>query len=235
MATALRAAWTFAFAGTAAACAAGDCPSVDPPQPGPEHQALLDPSSPMFATPAPDTFRVRFETTEGDVEIEVYTAWAPIGATRFYHLARNGFYDGSPFFRVVPGFVAPFGVNPIPAVQRVWHAATLPDDSVRASNVRYTVTFAHAGENTRTTQLFINYGDNSFLDADGFAPIGRVMDGSGVLLRLNSSYGDLPPRGNAPSYSCMLEGGGAFLERRYPDLDRIERTVVIEPTAPGNG
>lgn len=209
------------------ACATGECPSVDAPEPGPEHEGLLDPMSAEFTEPPPDTFHVRLATTGGEVLIEVVTAWAPMGATRFYNLVRHGFYDGSAFFRVLPGYIAQFGASPIPAVQGAWDQAQLPDDSVRMSNTRMTVTFAAAGPNTRTTQLFVNYGDNSWLDTRGFAPFGRVIDGSGALLALHSGYGEVAPEGNGPNYGCMLEGGGAYLERSFPELDRIERAEII--------
>jgi peptidyl-prolyl cis-trans isomerase A (cyclophilin A) len=129
----------------------------------------------------------------------------------------------------LPGFVAQFGASAYPAVQRAWDAAPIRDDSVVMSNMRGTLTFAKPGQpDSRTTQLFINYGDNTSLDALGFAPIGRVVSGMGSLLRLYSGYGELPPDGNAPYYGCMLEGGDAYLRERYPRLDRIESAAIIE-------
>lgn len=207
----------------------GGCPRVEPPEPGPDQLLLLDPADPGLRETAPDTFRARFETTKGEFVVEAVRAWAPIGVDRFYNLVRNGFYDGGPMFRVVPGFVVQFGVSPIPAIQQVWDTAFIADDSVRQSNTRGTVTFAQAEGNPRTTQLFVNYGDNSPLDDLGFAPIGRVVDGMGTVLGLYGAYGDFPPAGNAPSYVCLLGGGAAYIERSYPNMDTIERATIVTP------
>jgi peptidyl-prolyl cis-trans isomerase A (cyclophilin A) len=180
-------------------------------------------------------YHVELETTQGTVLIEVLSAWAPLGSYRFYNLVRNGFFDGTAFYRVIPGFMAQFGVHPVPSVQAVWNEETFPDERVTQSNVRGTVTFAKAGEDTRTTQLFINYGNNARLDAAGFAPIGRVVRGMGVVDRLYSGYGETAPAGEGPDYACMLQGGGAYLERRFPRLDHIRaaRVVTIEADTTG--
>jgi peptidyl-prolyl cis-trans isomerase A (cyclophilin A) len=210
----------------------GPCPAVRAPEASAELAVLLDPDATAFQTQAPDTFDVRFGTSHGDVTIRVFREWAPIGADRFFHLAQNGFFDGNRFFRVIPGFIVQFGVSGIPAIQEAWNEHELPDDSVTMSNEAGTLTFATAGPDTRTTQVFINYRDNPQLDQSGFAPIGRVIEGMGSLRLLYSEYGETAPQGNGPLYQCMLEGGNAYLERRFERLDSITTTTVTRrPTA----
>lgn len=215
---------------TSGACAGAACAGVEAPAPSAAQAALLDPSAEAFQQVPPPVYHVELETTQGALLIEVESAWAPLGAYRFYNLVRNGFFDGTAFYRVIPGFMAQFGVHPVPSVQAVWNEETFPDERVTQSNVRGMVTFAKAGEDTRTTQLFINYGNNARLDAQGFAPIGRVVRGMGVADRLYSGYGEAAPAGAGPDYACMLEGGGAYLERRFPRLDHIRtaRVVAVE-------
>jgi peptidyl-prolyl cis-trans isomerase A (cyclophilin A) len=211
-----------------AACSDSACPGVRPPQPTAVQRVLLDPSAAPFQSEAPDSFRVRLETSQGDVVIEVVKAWAPIGAQRFYTLVRNGFFDGNRFFRVLPGFIVQFGVSGVPDVQEAWNEHALTDDPVLHSNERGTVTFATAGPDTRTTQMFINYGNNEGLDGAGFAPIGRVTEGMGALLLLYAEYGETAPQGSGPDYGCMLEGGNAYLDRAFGQLDSIRTATIIE-------
>lgn len=211
-----------------ASCDSGRCPGVRAPRPTEAQHVLLDPSGDAFRQVPPDTFHVRFETTTGDFVLEVIRAWAPMGAYRFYNLVRNGFYDGNAFFRVVPGFVVQFGVSGVPEVQRAWNEENIPDDPVLTSNRRGTVTFAKAEKDTRTTQIFINTGDNVRLDELGFAPFGRITSGLENVVLLYDGYGDLAPLGNAPDFGCMLEGGSAYLDRRYDKLDTIRRAVLID-------
>jgi peptidyl-prolyl cis-trans isomerase A (cyclophilin A) len=199
---------------------------VTPPEPRPEQQVLLDPASDAFQAVPPDTFRFRLITSVGEAEIEVIREWAPLGAHRLYNLVRNGFLDGNRFFRVIPGFIAQFGVHGVPAIQAAWNDQNLPDDPVRQSNLRGTLTFATAGPDTRTTQLFINFLDNPQLDGLGFAPVGRVVRGMSNLVRLYGEYGETAPDGNGPAYACILEGGEAYLERAFPRLDRIESARI---------
>ena len=209
-------------------CDGGGCPRVDAPGPSAAQAVLLDPGAEAFQQVPPATYHVALETTQGEVLIEVVGAWSPLGAYRFYNLVRNGFYDGSAFYRVIPGFMAQFGVHPVPAVQAAWNEESFPDEPVTQSNERGTLAFAQAGEDTRTTQLFINYRHNEQLDELGFAPIGRVVRGMGVIDRLYSGYGETSPEGAGPDYACMLSGGGEYLERRFPRLDRIITARIVE-------
>jgi peptidyl-prolyl cis-trans isomerase A (cyclophilin A) len=213
-----------------AACTQDPCGRFDVPEPADFQTVLLDPAGQAFQGPAPDTFDVRFETSRGDVVVRLFRDWAPVGADRFYHLARNGFFDGNRFFRVLPGFIVQFGVSGIPAVQAAWNQVELPDDPVRVSNGAGTLVYATAGPDTRTTQVFINYRDNPQLDASGFAPLGRVIEGMGSLRLLYAEYGETAPQGSGPLYACMLEGGNAYLDRRFERLDSIVRTTVTIPS-----
>src|SRR5271165_3808207 len=142
------------------------------------HPSLLNPAS--LNARAPAEFKVNFTTTAGDFVVDVHRDWAPLGADRFYNLVRRGFFTNAAFFRVVPGFVVQFGLNADPAVNKAWHDANIHDDPVKQSNKRGTLVFATAGPNTRTTQFFINFGDNARLDAMGFAPFGEIVEGMDV-------------------------------------------------------
>jgi peptidyl-prolyl cis-trans isomerase A (cyclophilin A) len=216
-----------AVGGVAATGCGGGCPRVDPPEPTAEQQVLLTPGSDAFRATPPDTFVVRFETSAGEFLVQVNRAWAPLGAYRFYNLVRNGYYDGVRFFRVIPGFMAQFGVHGVPAVDEAWADRQIPDDPVLVPNRRGMVTYAKAGPDTRTTQLFINYGDNSALDADGFAPFGRVIEGMEVVDRLYGEYGETAPGGNGPDYACLMTGGNAYLARRFERMDTIGRATIV--------
>ncbi|MGH7699737.1 MAG: peptidylprolyl isomerase [Gemmatimonadales bacterium] len=178
---------------------------------------------------AADTFRARFETSEGDFVIEVHRDWAPLGADRFHELVSSGYYDGARFFRVLPGFVAQFGIHGDPQVAAAWRERRIADDPVRESNARGTVTFATGGPDTRTTQVFINYADNGRLDAMGFAPFGRVVEGMDVVDRLHAGYGEGAPRGPGPDQSRIQAEGNAYLEREFPELDYVRRAAIEAP------
>jgi homoserine O-acetyltransferase len=169
------------------------------------------------------------ETTRGVFSIAVERALAPRGADRFYQLVQAGYFDDSRFSRVVPGFIAQFGIPGDPAITRVWQNRAIDDDSVRTSNVRGTVAYAMTGPNTRTTQLFISLGDNSRLDAQGFAPIGRVVSGMNVVDRLYGGYGESSGGGmRAGKQGRVLAEGNAYLDHEYPLLDHLVRARVIE-------
>jgi peptidyl-prolyl cis-trans isomerase A (cyclophilin A) len=189
--------------------------------------ALLLPGKVTVDKTAPDLFRVNFETSKGDFVIEVHRDWAPNGADRFYYLVKNGFYDQVRFFRVISGFMAQFGLSGDPKLSGVWRDFAIPDDSVKQSNTRGMVTFAKAGPNSRTTQVFISYRDNSGLDRDGFAPFGRVIQGMEVVDQLHSGYGDSPPGGRGPTQTRIRNEGNAYLERDFPQLDFVKKATIL--------
>jgi peptidyl-prolyl cis-trans isomerase A (cyclophilin A) len=198
------------------------------PAPTPTAQpdpALMNPSA--LQEQAPAVYKVKFTTTKGDFVVEVTRAWSPHGADRFYNLVKHHFYDGAAFFRVLPDFVAQFGISPRPEISRVWHQATIPDDPVTRSNARGTLTFATGGPNTRTTQVFINLTTNSNLDGMGFSPFGKVIDGMKVVDKLYSRYGDGAPRGNGPAQDRIQREGKAYLEKEFPKLDTITTAVIV--------
>ena len=171
---------------------------------------------------APATYKVNFDTSAGPFVVEVTRAWAPLGADRFYNLVKNGFYDGGRFFRVISNFMVQFGINGDPAIQKAWGSGTnLKDDPVTQSNKRGYITFATAGPNTRTTQVFINYKDNAGLDKQGFAPFGQVISGMEVVDKLNSEYGEKPNAGNA-----YLMQGNTYINKSFPKLDYIKKATI---------
>jgi peptidyl-prolyl cis-trans isomerase A (cyclophilin A) len=176
---------------------------------------------------APDTYKVRFATSKGDLVVTVERKWAPLGADRFYTLVKSGFYDGARFFRVLPGFVVQFGIAGDPALNAKWHNANLPDDPVAQSNRRGTVSFATGGPNTRTTQVFINLSDsNARLDARGFSPFGTVTQGMEIADQFFSEYGEGPPRGRGPAQDRAEAEGNAYLEREFSKLDYIKKATI---------
>ncbi len=183
--------------------------------------AGLSSSTPVFAQ-APETFRVKLETSKGDVVLDVNRSWAPLGVDHFYKAVEEGFYDEARFFRVVPGFIVQFGISGDPAVQKKWRDVSLKDDPVTQRNVRGTVTYATAGPNTRTTQLFINLGDNTFLDSQGFAPFAKVASGLDVVEKINAEYGEKPDQG----YIQAL--GNQYLKESFPRLDYIKKASIVK-------
>lgn len=188
---------------------------------GPKRVGKLD-------APAPATYRVKFETSQGPFVVEVTRNWAPRGADRFYTLINERFYDGARFFRVVRNFVAQFGINPNPSVSRFWSNLRILDDPVKQSNLKGYLSFAMAGPASRTTQVFINLRDNKPLDKMGFAPFGRVVEGMDVVESLYDSYGDAPPRGTGPDQSMIEIKGNEYLETRFPRLDYIKTARLMQ-------
>ncbi len=170
---------------------------------------------------APNTFQVLFDTTKGEFTVEVTRAWAPKGADRFYNLIKNGYYDDCRFFRVVKGFMVQFGINGDPQLNAVWRAERYEDDPGKESNKRGYITFAHAGPGSRTTQLFINYSDNTFLDAQGFPPFGQVVKGMEIVEAINDEYGENPDQRR-----IQLEGN-AYLDQTFPNLDFIKTAIIV--------
>lgn len=180
-----------------------------------------------MTTTAPATFTVRFETSRGEFQVEVQRAWAPQGADRFHELVTQGFFDDQRFFRVIDGFVVQFGIHGDPKVAAEWRGKRILDDPVRSSNTRGSLTFATAGPNSRTTQLFINSADNAQLDGAGFAPIGRVESGMEIVDRLYAGYGDGAPRGMGPDQGRIQGEGNHYLDQEFPKLDRILRASLV--------
>lgn len=182
-------------------------------------------------TRAPAVFLTRFETSKGPFVIETHRSWAPRGADRFYQLVRSGFYDNTRFFRVVTSFMVQFGAHGDPEVNAAWESLTIPDDSVTQSNRRGFVSFAMAGPNTRTTQIFINLIDNTQLDGMGFAPFGQVVEGMNVVDSLYADYGDGPPSGFGPDQLRLMREGNSYLERDFPKLDFIQTARIVGDSA----
>jgi len=205
-------------------------PAPPPPStaaPAPEPAAAL--VAPDQATaPAPDRFQVRFETTKGDFVVQVHKDWAPRGAERFYNLVKIGYFDDVAFFRVIDGFMVQFGIHGDPRVNAHWSEAAIPDDAVKKSNLRGYVTYATAGPNTRTTQLFINFGENAGLDRQGFAPFGQVIEGMDVVDSLYSGYGEGAPSGAGPRQDRIQNEGNAYLKREFPKLDYVKTARLVE-------
>jgi peptidyl-prolyl cis-trans isomerase A (cyclophilin A) len=176
---------------------------------------------------APDNFTVELTTTQGPILIDVHREWSPQGADRFYELVQDGFYTDLAFFRVIAGFMAQTGIHGDPAVAAKWRDKTIADDPVQTSNARGTVSFAMAGPNTRTTQFFINFVDNTRLDSMGFSPFGEVRDMSAADALYNG-YGEGAPRGGGPSQGRIQSEGNAYLKKDFPKLDYIKSAKVIE-------
>lgn len=172
---------------------------------------------------APATFSAKFTTTKGPFVVKVTRSWAPRGADRFYNLVRKHFYDNQPIFRVLPGFVAQWGISGKPAVAKAWQNATIKDDPVSHSNAKGTITFAISGPNTRTTQVFVNLGSNGSLDSEGFSPFGTVTSGFSVFNHLYSGYGEQASNDQAG----LTENGASYVRQKYPKLDWIKTARLV--------
>ncbi len=183
-------------------------------KPSPAAQAAL-------AGPPPDSFRVVLETNKGKIVVDVNRAWAPLGADRFYELVTDGYFDEDRFFRVVPGFVAQFGVNNDKKANDKWEAKPILDDPVRQKNLRGTISYAQDAKNSRSHQLFINLKDNVRLDTMNFAPIGHVVEGMNVADSIYSGYG------SKPVYNLILFQGNTYLRRMFPKLDYIKTARIV--------
>ncbi|HEX7378505.1 MAG TPA: peptidylprolyl isomerase [Pirellulales bacterium] len=189
--------------------------------------ALLDPA--LANDQAPESFKAMFSTTKGDFVIEVPREWAPEGADRFYNLVKIGYFDGAAFFRNIDGFMVQFGINGNPAVNKKWHRANFNDDPVKQSNQRGYVTFAQtSARHSRSTQIFINFGDNGQLDDMRFAPFGRVAEGMKVVDSLYNGYGEGAPGGRGPDQSRVQSEGNAYLKQDFPKLDYIKTAKIVE-------
>jgi peptidyl-prolyl cis-trans isomerase A (cyclophilin A) len=170
---------------------------------------------------APANYKAAFDTSAGKFVIEGHRAWAPIGADRFYNLVKNGFFDETRFFRVVPNFMVQFGINGDPAIASAWQNANLKDDpGGKQSNKKGYVTFATRGKDTRTTQIFINFKDNGFLDSQGFTPFGEVTSGMDVVEKITDQYGEKPNQGSVQTQ------GNAYLKAQFPKLDYVKKATI---------
>src|SRR5437868_1129663 len=186
--------------------------------------ALKNPGS--LKEMAPPVFKADFDTSAGMFVVEVHRDWAPNGADRFYNLIKNGFFDDARFFRVISGFMVQFGINADPKVSTPWRSATINDDPVKQSNKRGYITFATSGPNSRTSQVFINFGDNAALDRQGFSPFGQVTSGMNVVDALYSEYGEGAPSGRGPSQGRIQQEGNAYLKKDFPKLDYIKKATI---------
>ncbi|MBA2661301.1 MAG: peptidylprolyl isomerase [Bradymonadaceae bacterium] len=187
---------------------------------------MTDPS--LAAETAPASYKLNFETTKGTIVIEVTRDWAPNGADRLYNLAKIGYFNDVAFFRVIQGFMVQFGIHGQADVNAAWREARIPDDAVKESNKPGYVTFATAGPNTRTSQLFINFGQNAGLDPQGFAPLGKVVEGMDVVNSLYAGYGEGAPQGRGPSQGRMQAEGNTYLKSSFPELDYIKSVTIVE-------
>jgi peptidyl-prolyl cis-trans isomerase A (cyclophilin A) len=204
--------------GVAACVALGGC---SPPDGGKK----IEPKKMAVIEKTPEVFQAVFDTSKGPIVVEVHRDWAPLGVDHFYALAKTGYYNWNRFFRVTRAY-AQFGISGDPQTNSLWSTAYLPDDPVKHSNVKGTLTYAHLGANNRTTQLFFNRKDNKDLDKSGFAPIGKVITGIELLEGLYDSYGDMPPRGQGPDPSKIELQGNSYLESHFPRLDSIKKVTI---------
>jgi len=206
-------------------------PGMEPAKPA--EPALSPAAKARLRTPArlnetaPATYNARFDTSVGPFVVQVHREWAPRGADRFYNLVKNGFFDGTRFFRVLPNFMVQFGINGDPSVQSAWRGANITDDPVKQSNRRGYITFATAGPGTRTTQVFINFKQNAGLDGQGFAPFGEVTAGMEVVDKINAEYKEMPDQGR-----IQTQGNG-YLTRAFPRLDYIKKATIEAQPKPG--
>lgn len=223
------------------ACGTPPAPPTPPPPPPAEapapaakpveaapigNPALLDPS--LAKEQAPAVFKAKFTTTKGDFVIEAHRDWSPFGADRFYNLVKIGFFDGVKFFRAVPNFMVQFGIHGDPRVMNKWRDANIPDDKVVKSNTRGFVSFATAGPDTRSTQIFINFVDrNAQLDGMGFSPFGQVVEGMEIVDALYQGYGEGAPQGRGPDQGRIQYEGNAYLDKEFPQLDAVKTAVVL--------
>jgi peptidyl-prolyl cis-trans isomerase A (cyclophilin A) len=188
-------------------------------------KALMNPAA--LKAEAPAAYKVKFDTSVGVFVVQVTREWAPHGADRFFNLVKNGFYNDARFFRAIPNFMVQFGINGDPAISAVWRNAQIPVDPVKQSNKRGYITYAMgASPSTRTTQVFINFRNNTNLDSMGFAPFGEVVEGLDVVDKISTVYGEGAPRGQGPDQGRVQSEGNAYLIKSFPKLDYIKTATV---------
>jgi peptidyl-prolyl cis-trans isomerase A (cyclophilin A) len=202
------------------------CATVPTPQPKADVVKAIEAPEKM-PEKVPDTVAVKLTTTKGDVIIDVHRDWAPVGADRFLELVKIGYYNDLAFFRVIRGFMAQVGISGKPELNAKWSMQRIKDDPVKASNTRGMVTFGTGGPNTRTTQIFINYGNNSNLDGMGFSPFGKVRDMKAIDV-LYSGYGEGAPQGRGPDQNVIQQHGNPYLKDRFPKLDYIIKAEILK-------
>ncbi len=194
------------------------------PQDGVAHPALLDPSK--ATEQAPENFKVKVETTKGDFVISIAREASPNGVDRFYNLVKIGYFKDIAIFRAVNGFMFQFGIHGDPAVSDKWAEANINDDAnVGVSNVPGTICFAKTGApNSRSTQMFINLGNNSFLDDQGFTPFGKVTEGLEVVGKINTEYGE--NKGDVQGE--FKQKGNQYILKKFPNIDLIKSVTIVE-------
>jgi peptidyl-prolyl cis-trans isomerase A (cyclophilin A) len=172
-------------------------------------------------------YKVKFETSKGDFMVEVHPEWAPLGAAQFKKAVEEGVYNDARFFRVVDKFMVQFGIPGDPRLAAQWRNQKIKDDANKKSNTRGLITFATSGPNSRTSQVFINFGDNSFLDSQGFSPFGQVTEGMDIVDSLYKEYGEGAPRGRGPDQGRIQSEGNAYLTKEFPKMDYIKKASVL--------
>ncbi len=219
--------WAAAVVAGTVACTGGNSGGEESAAGGPDaSDPLMYPASAEMNESAPDLYRASFETSKGTFVLEIHREWAPLGADRFYNLVHNGYFDDVRFFRVIEGFMVQFGLHGDPYVSGAWRNHPLTDDPVTQSNSRGMITFATSGPDSRTTQVFINFRDNTNLDDMGFAPFGEVVEGMDVVDQLYSGYGEGAPSGQGPIQQNILARGNDYLDEGFPDLDRVIKATI---------
>ncbi|QDU08628.1 peptidylprolyl isomerase [Gimesia aquarii] len=214
----------------AVSCLAG-CPGETPTASDPEVPQATSQKQ-LETLPAGGDFQVLLETTKGNIVLDVHPEWSPKGAARFKELVEEGFYNDTAFFRVIDGFMAQIGINGDPAVHAKWKDNNIMDEPVVESNKRGYVSFAKSGlPNSRSTQFFINFGDNSNLDGMGFSPFAQVIEGMDVVDDLYDGYGEGAPNGRGPHQGKLVEGGNAYLKKEFPMLDYIKKATIVDGSA----
>ena len=213
-------------AAAVAGIVAGGCQEEEATTGEANMEALMNPDGPEMKKTAPASYKAKFETSaeDGDFVIEVTRDWAPHGADRFYNLVRNGFYNGTRFFRVIPGFIVQWGMHGDPEVTAKWYGARIPDDPVKQGNELGTVTFAKGrGRDNRTVQVFVNLADNTKLDGQGFAAFGKVVSGMEAVEAINPEY-----EKRTPNQGQIAQKGNKYLEKLYPDLDYTRAASIVD-------
>lgn len=184
-------------------------------------------AAPAATAKPPDKYKVKLETTKGDIVIEVHRDWSPYGADHFYDLVKSGFYDGVKFHRVLKKFIAQFGINGDPKTDQIYANMKIPDDPGKEKNRRGTVAFAKIGPNSRTAEVFINLTNNAMLDSTGFTPFGKIVEGLDVADQLAYVYGELQPKGGGPDPAKIHQIGNKYLESLFPRLDAIKKATIV--------